>query len=179
MRKKIKLGFIILILLATVLVFTDQRNNDNYNNSVTIGVILPLSGQYGFFGESAKNALVMSLEDLGDDRVSLIFEDDGFDSKKGLSAYKKLISIDDADCSIQPPTTHIVTCNTKQQTTNISTYNNSTEIIEDRGWQTRKHRCYPAVVKRGRMVLLDGALYLVPLTDSAVSANYLIISDVF
>jgi len=60
-------------------------------------VILPLSGQYAVFGESVKNSMNMSLNDLENKNVELVFEDDQFDSKKGFSAYNKLQSFDGVD----------------------------------------------------------------------------------
>ena len=63
---------------------------------IKIGVILPLSGNLAFLGESAKQGAELALEKYGDskNKYELIFEDDQFDAKKAVTAAQKLISID-------------------------------------------------------------------------------------
>jgi branched-chain amino acid transport system substrate-binding protein len=97
MKKKIIIG--ILAIVVIVLGITALKQGDNVNNTdvVKVGVILPLSGQYAVFGESVRNAITMSFNDLENKNIQLIFEDDEFDSKKGLSAYNKLQNVDNVD----------------------------------------------------------------------------------
>lgn len=64
---------------------------------IKVGVILPLSGQYASFGESVKNSMELSLKDLQNKNIEIVFEDDQYDSAKALSAYNKLQSVDNVD----------------------------------------------------------------------------------
>jgi len=57
----------------------------------TVGVILPLTGPLAVLGVPLKNAVILADETLdSSDRVRFIFEDDGFDPKKTVSAFRKL-----------------------------------------------------------------------------------------
>lgn len=98
--KKIVIGIVVIGILVTSAIFISKDKSTNTNETIKIGVILPLSGQYAVFGESVKNAMEMSYADLTDKNVELVFEDDEFDSKKGLSAYNKLQSVDNVDIVI-------------------------------------------------------------------------------
>ena len=66
--------------------------------AVRIGIILPLSGEYGALGENvvkgAQLAMGEYLQGHASEKVELIAEDDQLDTKKGLSAYKKLIDLE-------------------------------------------------------------------------------------
>lgn len=75
--------------------------------SVRIGVILPLTGQYAFLGESDRKAMLLALEEIEANNggvnasdIELHFEDDGYDAKTAVSAYQKLRSIDHIDAVV-------------------------------------------------------------------------------
>lgn len=95
--KKIVIGVIVLVIVLVVIMFGAKDNSSQTNEVVKVGVILPLSGQYAVIGESVKNAMLMSLNDLENKNIELIFENDEFDSKKALSAYNKLQTVDNVD----------------------------------------------------------------------------------
>ena len=59
-------------------------------------MILPLSGNANALGESAKNAAILAKEQFKNtkDEYELIFEDDQADSKKTVSAFRKLVDLD-------------------------------------------------------------------------------------
>ncbi|MEN9921524.1 MAG: hypothetical protein RLZZ517_502 [Candidatus Parcubacteria bacterium] len=97
MNKGIKIVIGIVIVLAVVWGVSNSKK-DTSSDVVKVGVILPLSGEYGAaFGESVKKAMEMSVQDLEHKNIELVFEDDGFDSKKALSAYNKLQTVDNVD----------------------------------------------------------------------------------
>ncbi len=67
---------------------------------ITIGTTLPLTGNLAFLGESYRDAINLALKDLPkSDKYTykVVFEDDGFDPKKAVSAAQKLIDSDKAD----------------------------------------------------------------------------------
>lgn len=106
MKSKIIIFGLVVIFIILVVIGLNKENN---NGVLKIGVIAPLSGQYGAIGESIKNAAVLS---LGDEKnIELIFEDSKFDQKTGLSAYHKLVSIDNVDMiiNVDSPTLESIT----------------------------------------------------------------------
>jgi branched-chain amino acid transport system substrate-binding protein len=93
---KIKRNLIvgIIIILGLYLGFTFHTVNPK---PLKIGVILPLSGELSSIGENAKNGALLAYNDLSTstrEQVSLIFEDDKFESKSTVSAFNKLVSVD-------------------------------------------------------------------------------------
>ena len=95
MKKKIVIG---IVVIAVILVAVVYSSKDKPSGKIKVGVIAPLSGQYGALGESIKNAVLMSFEK--DPNIQVVFEDDSFDAKKAVSAYQKLTSIDKVDTII-------------------------------------------------------------------------------
>ncbi|HBI25644.1 TPA: hypothetical protein DDX30_02545 [Candidatus Wolfebacteria bacterium] len=73
---------------------------------ITIGFIGPLTGENAAIGEGIKNAIALSAKDVD---VRVIYEDDQFDSKKGIAAYQKLRTMDKVDAIINTTPTVIDT----------------------------------------------------------------------
>ena len=59
-----------------------------------VGVILPLSGPLAIVGEAIRNAIELTREQGGFDKVVFKFEDDQFNPRNSVSAVKKFIEID-------------------------------------------------------------------------------------
>lgn len=99
MQKKILLIVGIVIAVGAGLLGVRSFSKGSAPREVTIGAVLPLTGNLAFLGESYRDAITMALEELPKRGVTykVIFEDDGFDPKKAASAANKLISIDNAD----------------------------------------------------------------------------------
>lgn len=91
------------ILCATLsLVACDGEKSDK--PVVKIGAVLPLSGDNSSFGESAKNGMIMALNEINADpnnkfKYEIVMED-GFDPKKTVSLYDKLKNYDKIDVLI-------------------------------------------------------------------------------
>jgi len=102
------IGALIVILLIVGIV-ANSRKSPSGPTTIKVGIIAPLTGQYGFLGESFQNAVKLAAGD--DPRIQLIFEDDKFDGKSGLSAFQKLTSIDHVDIIINEssPTLETIT----------------------------------------------------------------------
>lgn len=100
--KKHALIFAAVGLLVLIILIAVARKPERPQEELVIGVIAPLSGQYAFLGESERNAMLMAEADLEKRGipVTLIFEDDKYDAKVGVSAYEKLKSIDHVDAVI-------------------------------------------------------------------------------
>lgn len=95
MKKKIIIGVVVILVILAAVIYSPKEKPAG---KIKVGVIAPMSGQYGALGESIKDAILMSFEN--DPNIQVIFEDDAFDPKKAVSAYQKLTSIDKVDTII-------------------------------------------------------------------------------
>jgi ABC-type branched-subunit amino acid transport system substrate-binding protein len=95
----------IYLFVSTFLLFIPLHNGsaDELQQSaprITIGAILPLSGEASNFGAIARRGIEMALDSLSADdraRVSVVFEDDALSNVRSATAARKLLSIDKVD----------------------------------------------------------------------------------
>ncbi len=108
MSKKI---IILIGLIWSIIVLggcTQQTQNE-----IKIGSILTLSGQAAPYGQSAKNAIEMGINEInennliGNKKISIIYEDDQLDPKTGVNAFRKLVDIDHVKVVIGPLTSSV------------------------------------------------------------------------
>jgi len=92
--KIISIGVIVVFII--LLIVTVNRNTGD--GVINVGVIAPLSGEYGTFGQSFLNAIIMNSEK--DPKIKLFVEDSKFDAKVGLTAFQKLTSVNHIDVLI-------------------------------------------------------------------------------
>lgn len=91
-----------VLCMALSLVACDNKKSDK--PIVKIGAVIPLSGDSSNMGESAKNGMIMALNEINADpnnkfKYEIIMED-GFDPKKTVSLYDKLKNYDKIDVLI-------------------------------------------------------------------------------
>ncbi len=91
-----------LMFLIALLLVVGCTGHVVRDDSVKVGVIVPLTGDLADYGFAIKNGLSMAEEDF-----ELIFEDSKYDSKLAVTAYHKLTEIDNVDLVINfgSPTT--------------------------------------------------------------------------
>ncbi|HAW49781.1 TPA: hypothetical protein DCX16_02365 [bacterium] len=88
---------VVVIGLAIVLVITQIRKEPK---EIKIGAILPLTGPSALLGEMAQNGLLLAEKDINQKDgingrpLKLIFEDGQADPKTSISAFRKLIDIE-------------------------------------------------------------------------------------
>ena len=95
--KKIIIGIVAVILIVVgISYFGKNSSQPTSKEPIKIGVILPLSGDASFIGEAAKNSAILAKESFGKTKntYELVFEDDQADSKKTVSAFRKLVDVD-------------------------------------------------------------------------------------
>lgn len=96
MKNKKLIWVIVLIVLIGVLFVLKTQNNKS--DLMKVGMISILSGEYSVVGENFRNGALLAQEEYNlknpDKQIPFVAEDDGFDSKKALSAYQKLVGID-------------------------------------------------------------------------------------
>lgn len=106
MNKNIqKIIAVVLILILGVGYYTFSKSRED---SIKIGLMAPLSGEYASAGENLVKGVQLALDDFASQypnkKIEIIIEDDGFVVGKGTSAYKKLIGIDKVDALISVST---------------------------------------------------------------------------
>lgn len=88
----------ILILIAAIIVLVVLFSNQDITGKqeIVIGAPLSLTGPAATDGESIKNGLELAREDLAKKgiNVKIVYEDDGTDPKRAISAIQKMIAFD-------------------------------------------------------------------------------------
>lgn len=91
---------VLYILIALVIVagiyFYVQRNGQKDDESIKIGVIIPITGSGADQGEWVKRGLELAVDEINKDKrhkLDLIFEDSKGEPKEAVSIYKKLRAI--------------------------------------------------------------------------------------
>lgn len=93
--KKIIWAVVILVILAIIVVSTLKKDSDKaVSESVTVGVLMPLSGSAAYYGEQAKDGVELAkqvmAEKYPDLKVNTIHEDNMFTPKGSIDAYNKV-----------------------------------------------------------------------------------------
>jgi len=98
MKKLLIIAIIVLIIIGIAAFFAFQQPK---NESINVGVILPLTGELSDQGQASKNAIVLASEQInvaGIDgkKVNFIFEDSQCSAEKAVAAFSKLTDVDGA-----------------------------------------------------------------------------------
>lgn len=101
--KKIAIGVIIAVIVVGVGVtlFSSQKSD---RDSVTIGVIAPMTGEFAVFGENMATGIQLAKEEYErshpGEHITVVVEDDQGVASKALSALNKLLTVDHIDALI-------------------------------------------------------------------------------
>ncbi len=99
MKKKTFYWLILAVVLVGVLLSATRSAPDR--DTLIIGVTAPQTGNLAFLGENYREGIELAMKEVLHDypaiKLKVIFEDDGFDPVKAVSAVKKLINTDGAD----------------------------------------------------------------------------------
>lgn len=63
----------------------------------TVGVSAPLTGELAEYGEAVRNGFLLSSSKQPNSPLRFIFEDNKYDAKESLSAYRSLVTVKDVD----------------------------------------------------------------------------------
>ena len=89
------LSIAIIALFVFLIISNTIRQKNPAQNTVSIGVILPLSGELGFVGSQMQKGIQLAVSEYEENEISVVFEDDqSFDSVVVIKALNKLINID-------------------------------------------------------------------------------------
>ena len=82
--------------LAAVLAFLLSLSTSLVAEPIKLGLILPFTGPHAQTAEAMQNAALLAIKDLGaeaEDKIQIVFEDDGLKANLALSAFGKLTSV--------------------------------------------------------------------------------------
>jgi len=92
------------LALAAILFACNRKPSDN-KPTVTVGAILPLTGDAAAYGFSARKGIDLALAtyskaSTNSSRISVVYEDDRGDAKSGVNAFNKLVDVDGVKAAI-------------------------------------------------------------------------------
>ena len=93
--------FIIIISYLLIFFNSNLLSNEN-NNTLKIGLLAPLSGEYKSLGDSLLYSLQLALDEIGDKSVSIIPRDSGSNNKEKLNMAVQEIRSKGANVIIGP-----------------------------------------------------------------------------
>ena len=101
-KKNIWILIVAVVAIVVILGFSNHSGNIAKQNpqQLKIGVIAPLSGDFGAVGENFVNGIKtakVAYEKKTGNTVTLVIENDEGEATKGLSAYNKLTQVDKVD----------------------------------------------------------------------------------
>lgn len=85
---------VLLIIIGAVFIFS---NRGQKGGQVKIGIIAPFSGNAATYGEQVKKGIEIAHKEIiskEGTKFELVYENNEFDPKLGLSAYQKLVDVD-------------------------------------------------------------------------------------
>lgn len=98
MNKKLLWGALIILVLGGIFLTIKNTPGKAQEETVKIGIMVPLTSQYGSVAEGVKNAALLAVSDWGKTHpgmtVDVVVEDDAYQATKGIAAYNKLKNID-------------------------------------------------------------------------------------
>ena len=102
-KKIIGMGVILILIITFISI-----KQDSSPEGLTFGVISGMSGDYAVVGEGFLNGVLLAQEEWNvqnsSKQIEIIVENDEFEAVKGLSAYKKLVDINNVDALINMTT---------------------------------------------------------------------------
>ncbi|MEN9921541.1 MAG: hypothetical protein RLZZ517_519 [Candidatus Parcubacteria bacterium] len=102
MKKKIYSVLVIIIVLGVIFALFSKNTQEN-TNPIKIGVDISLTGVAADFGDMSKKAMELAVEEINANggiegrKVELYIEDDQTTPQGSVSAYQKLVGINDVD----------------------------------------------------------------------------------
>lgn len=99
-RKVLIIGFLLVLLGGLGYWWYSNNNSNNIKEKVNIGAVIPLTGDYGAYGNYMKQGMELALNDaimngnIKKGEVKLIFEDSKANPQIAVNSFNKLISID-------------------------------------------------------------------------------------
>lgn len=100
-----KVGLFVACVLALWCVFAAESHAEESRGAESVGVILPLTGDFNYFGEQVRQGMTIALDELsaaGNRVPRFVFEDDKCLPKDGVTAYRRLVDQEHVSLVIGP-----------------------------------------------------------------------------
>lgn len=102
---KIVIGVLALVLVVGLGISNSSNgkiDNNSPKETIKIGIVGPRSGALAFLGDGMNNGAKLAVSEYPNSKYNyeIVFEDDGFDSKRSASVINKLISVDKVDALV-------------------------------------------------------------------------------
>ncbi len=102
MTKTAKIVIWVVVIVLVIWGFSSLGGGEKTSvlgETVKVGVILPLSGDFAIIGEELKKGVDLAVEQLQKKnvKISVVYEDDKFDPREAVTAANKLLSVDKID----------------------------------------------------------------------------------
>ena len=85
---------IVIVIIVVGGYFLIGKKENTPSETIKIGVILPLTGDFAFVGEAMKKGVDLALDDYPNSGIKLIFEDGQLDNNMSINALNKLVNED-------------------------------------------------------------------------------------
>ena len=100
MNKRAKAVLVILVCIVVIGAVV-MKTASKQSESITLGLMLPLTGDYSAAGQNMQKGMELALDQFRKKNpgvvIKTVVEDDAYDAKKGVSAYRKLMDLDHVD----------------------------------------------------------------------------------
>ncbi len=99
---------IVVVVLVVLFIGRDTSQDVSNVDEIRIGSILLLTGNGAAWGESSRNGIDLAIKDINDaggilgKKMTVVYEDDGGDPTKTVSAFRKLTDVDGVRFIIGP-----------------------------------------------------------------------------
>ncbi|MEK7095256.1 MAG: ABC transporter substrate-binding protein [Patescibacteria group bacterium] len=144
--KKIIIGIAVVIIIVLIVWSTLDKSAQEpiftENETIKIGIILPLSGPAGTLGEASKKSVDLALSKLSVEeraQVEVVYADDQFDPKQTVSVTQKLIDVDKVNAIIaySSPSSVAASYIAEKASIPMIGLGNSPDINTDKQWVVR------------------------------------------
>jgi ABC-type branched-subunit amino acid transport system substrate-binding protein len=98
MKRKILIPLAILVvIIAAIAIYFTQKPKEP--ETIKIGAILPLTGNWSIVGEPQRNSIILAFGDTGlsEKRIKIFIEDSKGDPKEGVNIVSRLINVENVD----------------------------------------------------------------------------------
>ena len=104
MNRKTVIWTSILLILFLGIIITGFILNQPYEEKITVGIILPLSGSAAYYGEASQRGMMIAQEEIAKQfpnlKLHIYYEDSAYTPKEGVNAYNKLKTAEEIDAII-------------------------------------------------------------------------------
>ncbi len=111
MQKRTKIIILAVVIILNVLAWIGTKKTGSNNQGFNLGLISILSGEYAAVGQNYANGVILADDQYNslhpNAKINLSIEDDGFTGGKGVSAYQKLVNVDNIKALINASTVTI------------------------------------------------------------------------